>query len=684
MQVHRLSLLVFVAASVAQSPFTVAHTLSAGSQSTPTDVAVFTDGGATQYTYVADTGLSQVQRFDGIGATGLVTATYPTSNGPYGIAVNKAPGHCNYGMVYITDRTGPGSVLVLDQDLVFLKQVTIPGGFGTPKGIAIDAKGDVYVADTQNNYTYRIDSAWFEPPFQVSVFATVAKNMRHPTLGAPLDVSVDHNYRAHVTNTCGCLTVFEPDGTVHSNLVSTTPFISGQRGIDARSPSADSYLTRGSGGNFRMYNWSTWVPPTPGAINSMIHGPGLTSPDGLEYQEYDTLSFLANGSLRRHCTPRMFVADAGNNESVVYSRPIVSSIPTPTGATAWWKFDDVHDACSGTAATVRDELGSNNGVSAGTAIPLTVEGIVGHAFETAGGLANIRVPNSPNLNFGTGSFSIEGWLRTDQTTSGVITVLDKRVGTGAGYSVYLYGGRLGFQTNVGASFQNFSASNSAAIMADGAWHYFAIVVDRSAAMTRLYVDGAPVGATSALAGNVDNAGDLILGARNYSGTSLAGALDELELYDRALTAAEIGSIYQASCAGKDVPPVGNVATANAFGSGCTLSLSSNLPVLGTTWSLVTSQIDPVSPFAFTFFGDRGPAIPLPLIGLNAPGCSIHLATTTWSQANLSTGGSATAAFAIPANPALVGVAVSAQSICLTLANSANLLSSNGLEGIVGY
>lgn len=109
----------------------------------------------------------------------------------------------------------------------------------------------------------------------------------------------------------------------------------------------------------------------------------------------------------------------------------------------------------------------------------------------------------------------------------------------------------------------------------------------------------------------------------------------------------------------------------------------NGPQLGATWDLTTSEIDAVSPFAITFFGDRGPATPMTLIGINAPGCDINLASTITNTTAVQSGGSATSSVPIPNNVALAGFQFSAQSICLTLTNSAGLLTSNGAEGTVG-
>jgi len=134
--------------------------------------------------------------------------------------------------------------------------------------------------------------------------------------------------------------------------------------------------------------------------------------------------------------------------------------------------------------------------------------------------------------------------------------------------------------------------------------------------------------------------------------------------------------------GTDISAAGVIVTASPEIAPLTLDGGFG-PQLGGTWDLTTSAIDAVSPFAITFFGDRGPATPMPLIGINAPGCDINLASVITSVTTAQSAGSATAAVPIPNNLALAGFQFSAQSICLTLTNAGGLLSSNGAEGTVG-
>jgi hypothetical protein len=115
-----------------------------------------------------------------------------------------------------------------------------------------------------------------------------------------------------------------------------------------------------------------------------------------------------------------------------------------------------------------------------------------------------------------------------------------------------------------------------------------------------------------------------------------------------------------------------------------LVLDSNAPAFGGNWDLTTSNVDPISPIAITFLGNGQASLPLQLVIPTAdPSCSIYLASVLGSLTGLPTAGSATVSLPIPSNPALAGAVLNAQSICLTLSNPSNLLSSNGLEGVIG-
>ena len=130
------------------------------------------------------------------------------------------------------------------------------------------------------------------------------------------------------------------------------------------------------------------------------------------------------------------------------------------------------------------------------------------------------------------------------------------------------------------------------------------------------------------------------------------------------------------------------ATKVVYGTGCdspALALNSNLPILGSNFTLTASNVQNLVPLAFLFFGDaQVPAPGIDLGFLGAPGCA------AWSNANLSSatipvaGGTGAAVLAIPNVASLVGVALTTQAVAFTLANPLNLSTSNGLLWTVGY
>jgi hypothetical protein len=93
-------------------------------------------------------------------------------------------------------------------------------------------------------------------------------------------------------------------------------------------------------------------------------------------------------------------------------------------------------------------------------------------------------------------------------------------------------------------------------LANGSWHYLAAT--RGGGSMSLYVDGALV-ATGLINGNITYATtpgfDVELGAYLTLGTSrgLDGLIDEVTIYERALSGSEIQDIYNSGSAGYCLP-----------------------------------------------------------------------------------------------------------------------------------
>lgn len=240
-------------------------------------------------------------------------------------------------------------------------------------------------------------------------------------------------------------------------------------------------------------------------------------------------------------------------------------VTPPPEMVAWYPLDEI------TGLTAVDiSTNSNNGLH--TNAPTPVLGKVGFALSFDGIDDYVEIPDHPTLDFGTGNLSIDLWVKTTDT-SGVKVLLDKRVEISSGlqedvqgYSFYLSNGTLAFQMaddgnrswwcsiSATASCTNYG---SGVFVADGQWHHVAVTVQRASMGGKFYVDGALVGSfdPSFRPGSLTNSVPLQLGRRSSSQTFLfEGALDEIELFSRELTASEVKAIYAADRDGKCKPP----------------------------------------------------------------------------------------------------------------------------------
>ena len=94
-----------------------------------------------------------------------------------------------------------------------------------------------------------------------------------------------------------------------------------------------------------------------------------------------------------------------------------------------------------------------------------------------------------------------------------------------------------------------SGSNGTAIMADDTWHHCAVVLDPTVGTTvgdlLFYVDGVldTLSATGATPINSSIANNVLIGAAPaFAGRSLTGKMDDIRIYTRALSAAEITNL----------------------------------------------------------------------------------------------------------------------------------------------
>ena len=170
---------------------------------------------------------------------------------------------------------------------------------------------------------------------------------------------------------------------------------------------------------------------------------------------------------------------------------------------------------------------------------------------------SVSVPSYNGINVGIGDFTLDAWVKLDPNFgTAARTILDKTAISVDGVRGYRLAVAQGNLVLFMSDLNGGSYRDTGIVPNDGLWHFVAVTVDRSdPAGIRFYVDGQPTGVfdPTPAPGSLDTASPLSVGRPPYyySGALLwLGCLDEVELFRRALSPAEVQSLYAARWQGK--------------------------------------------------------------------------------------------------------------------------------------
>jgi len=191
-------------------------------------------------------------------------------------------------------------------------------------------------------------------------------------------------------------------------------------------------------------------------------------------------------------------------------------------------------------------------------------GLVGQAFLGDGVNLDsaVFVPNSPSLDVSAGDFTVDAWVYFNKLTepgNADMAIVSKMNKTGADENID--GWRLLKQTD-GHFWFCFGGSPSSNGCGDllpttvksttspvvNTWYHVAGV--KSSTEIAIYVNGVKEGSKPLPAFTDSQTNDLYIGSQNNVRSNFDGLIDEVELYNRALSGSEIQSIVNAGSAGK--------------------------------------------------------------------------------------------------------------------------------------
>jgi hypothetical protein len=248
------------------------------------------------------------------------------------------------------------------------------------------------------------------------------------------------------------------------------------------------------------------------------------------------------------------------------------SVPPPPGMVAWWSLDEGLGA-----TTVSDSAGGgNDGTSIPGAIglngPTPVAGLfVGNSLRF-GNNRYVEVPPASNLDFGTGNFTVDAWVKfTPGTqTEPIVHKLDSN----GGYFLYIASSNQGIR-NLVLEVGSLKFMGPQINVPIGTWIFVAATrlvpspTDSTKQEVTLYV-GASALTDEQQINSATSTAPLLIG--HWPSNPHAGlTIDEVEIFNRVLQPTEIAAIFNA----------GNKGKCLKIGNGLTWRLNSTNTTTGT-------------------------------------------------------------------------------------------------------
>ena len=218
---------------------------------------------------------------------------------------------------------------------------------------------------------------------------------------------------------------------------------------------------------------------------------------------------------------------AGNKTTATVTVTVSNAVQSPGGLVAAYGFNE------GAGTVVGDASGSNN---TGTikAATWSASGHTGAALSFDGTSAWVAIPPSASLSL-TNGMTLEAWVRPTAATGWRSVILKE--GTGIlSYALYSANDASrpgGFVHNGSA---DVSVLGTAAVPLN-AWTHLGVTYDGSA--LRFYTNGVLVKTVTGVSSIATTTGGLKIGGNSVWGEYFKGLIDDVRIYNRALSAAEM-------------------------------------------------------------------------------------------------------------------------------------------------
>jgi hypothetical protein len=313
----------------------------------------------------------------------------------------------------------------------------------------------------------------------------------------------------------------------------------------------------GNPNDLRLNEWQQWNIPLSSfagvdknSVSYLCIGFGTSSASGTV--EFDDIRLYPSrcvpdqsqpaGDLDDDCTVDNSDLDLLTGEWLISDANIATSAPSATGQVAYYDFEgDFQDSWANAI----------HGTAVGNAAIFNDSGGRGNVVKLDGTGDYVDCTNDPNFDI-TGSITVAAWIK--------VTLFDKN------YQAFVTKGndawrilRLNAPDSANFGHEGLSSAGTGGYsnINDGQWHHVAGVYDSSAQKTYMYIDGLAETTRTGVTGTIDTSPfKVFIGADDSEqpGREFDGLIDEVRIYSRALSQAEIAYLAADGAANLYIPP----------------------------------------------------------------------------------------------------------------------------------
>jgi hypothetical protein len=246
-------------------------------------------------------------------------------------------------------------------------------------------------------------------------------------------------------------------------------------------------------------------------------------------------------------TITLSVSDGAASASSAFTLTVSPAAPAGAGLVAAYGMDEN----GGSTVADKSGFGNTGQISGATWTPAGKYG-AGLAFN---GSSSMVVVGASSSLAASAAITLEAWAYPTATQSGWRTLVQKEVD-----AYFLHAGSTGsLQPAGGGTFGgSVSFNNAPAALSLNAWSHVAMTYD--GATLRLYVNGTQVASKPQTGAIETNGNALRIGGNVPYGEFFQGVIDEVRVYNRALSAAEIQGDMQTPINSVVVPPANTAPT----------------------------------------------------------------------------------------------------------------------------